>query len=80
MTYGNVRKPSKFADNLKSVLWYNQSRKEADAMEPFFQSNRRSQREKLVRRCTVALVISGILFIAVAVGACLYLQGPSLIG
>ena len=49
-------------------------------VEPFFQSNRRSQREKLVRRCTVALVISGILFIAVAVGACLYLQGPSLIG
>lgn len=49
-------------------------------MEPFFQSKRRSQREKLVRRCTVALVISGILFIAVAVGACLYLQGPSLIG
>lgn len=49
-------------------------------MEPFFQSNRRTQREKLVRRCTVALVISGILFIAVAVGACLYLQGPSLIG
>lgn len=44
-----------------------------------FERNRRKQREKLIRRCTVALIAFGVLFAAVAVYACICLQNPTLI-
>lgn len=42
------------------------------------EKSRRRQREKLIRRCTVALILSGVLFAAVGVCAYFYLQNPTL--
>ncbi len=41
--------------------------------------SRRRQREKLIKWCSAALVISGVLFAAVAMCACIYLQNPTLL-
>ncbi len=43
------------------------------------ENSRRRQREKLIRRCTVALILSGVLFAAVGVCAYIYLQNPTLL-
>ncbi len=44
-----------------------------------FEKTRRRQREKLIKGCTIALIISGILFAAVAACACIYLQSSTVI-
>ncbi len=48
-------------------------------MQQNFEKSRRKQREKLIKGCTIALIISGILFAAVAACACIYLQNPTVI-
>lgn len=44
-----------------------------------FDKARRRQRDKLIRRCTAALIAFGVLFTAVAVYACICLQNPTLV-
>lgn len=44
-----------------------------------YEKSRRRRREKLIRQCTVALAISGVLFAAVALCACIYLQNPTVL-
>ncbi len=44
-----------------------------------FEKSRRRQRDKLVRRCTSALIAFGVLFVIVAVYACISLQNSTLI-
>ncbi len=44
-----------------------------------FEKTRRRQRDRLIRRCTVALIAFGVLFTAVGIYACICLQNPTVI-